>query len=192
MSSPAAVGSSDSPTGVRYRQGFNCNDLDADDHNQDVIYMDEQSQQRLIQDLQKQNLAHNEFYSVHPLSSPLHGPPLTELPPQKALKLLTASGIPYFMFRLYFHWSAGGWILNNDVFFLASLVTSYTAAPEATAAKPLEYPDDRLAQLQIGNIVLSCLLCLWTWAKMYSLGTGESPGVHEGYVCALPFCECSL
>ncbi|KAI5854751.1 hypothetical protein BZA05DRAFT_443395 [Tricharina praecox] len=167
-SSSAAARPSDPSTGVHFRQAFSYKDLDADGHHQDVVYMDDQSQEQLIQELQEQDLAHNEFYS-------------------KALRLLTASAIPYFVIRWYFYWSAGGWVLNNNVFFLGSLVISFSCVPEVTAARHLRHRDERRTRLQTGNIIFSCLLCFWTWTKIYSLGIREGPGVHEEYVCVFPF-----
>jgi len=170
MSSPSsgAAELSDSSSDVRFRQAFSYKDLDSDGHHRDVIYMDDQSQEQLIQELQTQDFTHNQLYC-------------------RALNFLTTSAIPYFGLRWYLRWSAGGWVLNKDLLFIVSLGMSVFSLPQVTVAKQLECPDDGRARWQIVNIVTSSLLCLWTWTKMISLGIGERPGTYEEYVCAFPF-----
>jgi len=55
---------SDSLSDVRFRQAFTYKDLDSDGHHRDVIYMDDQSQEQLIQELQSQDFKHNQLYCV--------------------------------------------------------------------------------------------------------------------------------
>jgi hypothetical protein len=66
---PAAVGtaSGDNHPGPRMRQVFHYSDLDSDpksDYHDAILYMDEQSQDQLIIDLQREDLARNQFYCV--------------------------------------------------------------------------------------------------------------------------------
>ena len=62
-----------STQGPRSRQGFKLEDLDSapGEDKKDVVYLDEQTQEELIQQLVREDAMKNEFYSVtlygHPL-----------------------------------------------------------------------------------------------------------------------------
>ncbi|KAF8245080.1 hypothetical protein K440DRAFT_646471 [Wilcoxina mikolae CBS 423.85] len=176
---PTVVGatSRDNNLGPRMRQVFHYSDLDSDpksDYHDAILYMDEQSQDQLIIDLQREDLDRNQFYC-------------------KWLWILTATPSPYFVIR-YILSPWGGWIFNSDLFALVSLFISFRTVPAPTLipkknSPPIHGPDEWWRKAQMLNIVGSTVLYLWTWMKVYSGDIEERTTSVDAHLFAVPLCE---
>jgi hypothetical protein len=100
---------------------------------------------------------------------------------------------PILFFIIRYFYLDKAWLFNTDLFFAASLALSALAVP-TVITRPTDDDDDvclrspgaAILHAQRMNLVVSALLCVWTWARM-GWGIGHKPQYHEDYLCVVPF-----
>ncbi|CCX07655.1 hypothetical protein FPQ18DRAFT_336356 [Pyronema domesticum] len=157
-----------SSDGPRHRQVYTHADLLSDDN--EILYMDETSQEQLIQDLQVEDLKRNEFYC-------------------KCLLLLTVLPIPYFFVR-YWNTFGGAWIFNMNLFAIISLLVSWRCIPvprlrPTMRDAPLVQLEKILRQVQLGNVAVTLAGTLWTMVQ-WAVVKNERVHPAEEYLVVVP------
>ncbi|KAA8913101.1 hypothetical protein FN846DRAFT_930793 [Sphaerosporella brunnea] len=164
------------------RQVFTYSDFvdDTAQRCEDILCLDEEQQEELIRQLRREDIHRNEFYC-------------------KAIMVLTLLPIMFFAIR-YYYMTSNGWLFNADLFSAASLLISYKSVPTvilgfrdapADMLRTEDYvslrsPGSFWLKMQRMNIVISAIMCMWTWMR-HSWAIGEKPLYSEDYLCALPF-----